>query len=271
MRGTIICQDCRAEVVSNAPTQRYCPACSEKRDRMRKRLWVRENPPSPQQTDRNRQHAEYRRELSREAGVEVNQDAARSIAWMGDGPQLLWCARVAVPFSYAASKNHIYARTQRGHVAMRREAAAKRQEIALLVRHAVQGVRVAHNKIWIDILVQKPDHRGDAVNVVDLVCDAVKDALNIDDRWFSIRRLDWEIAKSDPQLYVGVGQDSDRDCNICSYCGQIKELSEFNANRTLPLGVGRECKDCRHQGRVLGKRQDLSAVKDICHEIAPQP
>ncbi|MGC9455249.1 MAG: hypothetical protein ACP5HU_10350 [Phycisphaerae bacterium] len=206
-------------------------------------------------------------ELARDAGAATNREAARSIAWMGDGPRLLWFARVAVPFSYAASKNHIYARTRRGHVAMRRESAAKRREITLLIRSAVRDVRVAHNKVWIDILVQKPDHRGDAMNVVDLVSDAVKDALGVDDRWFCIRRLDWEIVKADPQLFIGIGQNSDRDCKVCSYCGQIKELSEFNANRTLPLGVGRECKDCRRRGRVLAKRQDPSTVKDIRHEV----
>lgn len=118
-----------------------------------------------------------------------------------------------------------------------------------------------HNKVWIDILVQKPDHRGDAVNVIDLVCDALKDALPVDDRWFCIRRLDWEIAKENPRLFIGIGQASDQDCQICSYCGQIKELEAFNRSRSRPLGVGRECKDCRRAGRLLARHgeQPVSA------------
>ena len=118
---------------------------------------------------------------------------------------------------------------------------------------------IVHNKVWIDILVQKPNHKGDAVNVVDLVCDAVKDAIDrVDDRWFCIRRLDWQIVKGDPRLFVGVGQDSDEDCQVCSYCGQIKPLPEFNAARNQPLGVGRECKACRRAGRLLAKQENNS-------------
>jgi len=190
--------------------------------------------------------------MARKAGSMTNEEIKRGMEWHDQQePGLLWQVRVAIPFSYAASKNHIYALRRAGHVCLRRESRAKRDEIVLLLRAALQGRRVAHNKVWIDILAQKPNHRGGAVNVLDLVCDAVKEALTIDDRWFCIRRLDWEIAKDTPHLFIGIGQESDEDAQVCSYCGMIKPLSDFNANRRLPLGVGRECRECRREGRRM--------------------
>ena len=247
----LICEDCGDRVARTGPVQKYCRPCSEKHDLQRKRLWARQHPPSPEQAARCVRQERRRTELAKEAGFEASEAAANSIAWYApDGPDLLWLARVAVPFSYAASKNHIYAMRRSGHVALRRESKQMRQAIAVALRAALHCMPVVHNKVWIDILVQKPNHRGDAVNVVDLVCDATKDAIDgVDDRWFCIRRLDWEIVKDRPRLLVGVGQDSAENCQVCSYCGQIKPLSAFNVARNRPLGVGRECRECRREGR----------------------
>ena len=250
------CSDCGAVVPRKSPTQKYCGSCSEKRDLERKRSWSRTNPESPTQTRRRAGQQRRRMELSRQAGAQASTDAASGIAWYEpEGPDLLWMARVAVPFTYAASKNHIYTMRGNGHVALRRESRQIRQAIALSLRQALHCMPIVHNKVWIDILVQKPNHKGDAVNVVDLVCDAVKDAIDrVDDRWFCLRRLDWEIVKDNPRLFIGVGQDSDEDCQVCSYCGQIKPLTAFNRSTDLRLGVGRECRECRRQGRLLSKR-----------------
>jgi hypothetical protein len=105
---------------------------------------------------------------------------------------------------------------------------------------------VVHNKVWIDILVQKPNHKG----------DAVKDTLPVDDRWFCIRRLDWEIVKDNPRLFVGIGQESDENCQVCSCCGQIKPFLEFNRRKYHRLGIGRECRERRRMGRVLAKKRN---------------
>lgn len=168
--------------------------------------------------------------------------------------------RVKVPFTYAASKNHIYARRASGHVFLRTESRAKRTEISASIRDGLRGRKVAHNKVWIDILVQKPNHYGDAINVIDLVCDAIKDAIPVDDRWFCIRRLDWEIVKDDPQLIIGIGQATKEDAQVCSYCGQIKPLDAFTRDKGRPLGVGRECRDCRRNGRLLQKEKANPAL-----------
>lgn len=137
---------------------------------------------------------------------------------------------------------------------MPRESKRKREEIATSIRIGLKDRKVAHNKVWIDILVQKPNHRGDAINVIDLVCDAVKNAVPVDDRWFCIRRLDWEIVKDDPQLIIGIGQETTEDAQVCSFCGQIKPLDAFNKDKRQSLGVGHECRECRRAGRLLRKQ-----------------
>ena len=248
---------CGKRVPRRSPTQRYCESCSEKRDRERKRLWNRNNPATAAQAAQRVRQQRRRSERSKEVGAKASKAAARNIGWYDtDGPELLWLVRVAVPFTYAMSKNHIYTMRRDGHVALRRESKQIRRAITLSLRQALHCMPIVHNKVWIDILVQKPNHKGDAVNVIDLVCDAVKDAIDrVDDRWFCLRRLDWEIVKDNPKLFIGIGQESNEDCQVCSYCGQIKPLSAFNRSKHFHLGVGRECRECRREGRLLCKRQ----------------
>lgn len=255
------CHDCGQQCPRTGPTQKYCPACSSRRDLLRKRLWVRTHPPSPQQQQRDIAQARRRLELSREAGTGRNDELKRGITWRDpDAPDLRWLLRISVPFSYATSKNHLYTMRRCGHIALRREVVAKRREIAAAVRSALQGRRVAHNKLWIDVLVQKPDHRGDAVNVIDLLCDAIKDATGLDDRWYCIRQLDWEIVKNEPKLIIGLGQDSEIDCQVCSYCGQVKPLDAFTKKAGTHLGVDRVCRGCRREGRILAARRGALPV-----------
>ncbi|MBN2132226.1 MAG: hypothetical protein JW741_22185 [Sedimentisphaerales bacterium] len=270
MTRELICADCGRTAPRTGTVQKYCAACSEKRDLKRKKLWARNHPLSKEQVQRRIKVTRRRKELAKEAGALMSQSTASDITWFDSGePNLLWNVRIAIPFSYAASKNHIYTMRATGHLALRRKARKMREAIIFALRGGLHGRHVVHNKVWLDILVQKPNHKGDAVNVVDLVCDSVKEAVGIDDRWFSIRRLDWQIVKKTPRLFIGVGQDSDMDCQVCSYCGLIKPLAEFNRCKHSPLGVGRECKDCRRQGRILAKRKHRHHPDPIRPEHAP--
>lgn len=258
---TIPCEDCGQVCEQTGPSQKYCKPCSHKRSLKRKQKWSNSHRPTSSEKKRWSQRSKPPNELSREAGLEENRKHKRSIFWYEEStPGLRWMLRVMVPFSYATSKNHIYALRDQGHLFLRKESKAKRQEITLAIRQGLTDRKVAHNKIWIDMLVQKPNHRGDAINVVDLVCDAVKDAVPVDDRWFCIRRLDWEIVKEDPQLIIGIGQETCEDAQVCSYCGQIKPLSAFTKSKHNPLGVGRECCECRRVGRLLKKQSAETAL-----------
>lgn len=160
-------------------------------------------------------------------------------------PTWEWTKRIKIPFTYAFSKNHIYSLRGHGHVALRQESKAMRDGVTQLFREAVRDQRIYNNKLWIEVLAEKPNHRGDAINIVDLVCDGIKTAIDIDDRWFAIWRLDWAIEKNDPQIYIGIGQELCEDAIACSCCGEILPLHNFNKNTNAKHGVSRWCRECR--------------------------
>lgn len=241
MKPSITCERCGTDAPRRGPVQKYCEKCSEIRDMERKRLWARDNPPELHDQKRWR---EMKRSRAVQRGAERSKIVAGNIGWHAEPPNLLWMIRIAVPFQYAASKNAIYTTRRSGHVALRRESRAIRDAITDKLRAALEGTKVAHNRLWIDVFVQKPNHRGDAINVIDLVCDAIKDAVPVDDRWFAIRQLNWEVAKNNPQLFVGIGQDTTEDAQVCSYCGMVLPFDKFSKKRGSLLGIGRECKDC---------------------------
>ncbi len=253
-KGVGVCEVCGVAFAKRGQTQRYCAPCSEGRDLERKKLWVRANPPSAARKARNGELAVVRKELAREAGAAASRESALDITWDGGaGPSLLWLVRVAVPFTYAHSKNHLYTNTRNGHVALRRESVAARQGAIAAIRIALAGRKIANNKLWVEMLVQKPNHKGDAINVMDSLADAIKVATGLDDRWFCVRRIDWQIVRENPQVFIGLGQESDEDCHVCSYCGSVKPFASFNKAKDQPLGIGRECRDCRTAGRKIAK------------------
>jgi len=177
-----------------------------------------------------------------------------------DTPTLKFSVRVKVPFSYSFSKNAIYSvrKSGKGRIYLRKEANSIKKSLAWEIRAASKGHKWKQNKVWLDILAQKPNHKGDAVNVVDTVCDGVKKAIKIDDRWFCIKRLDWQIVKKNPQLIVEIGQEEDEDKQICSHCGRILPLTAFTKDKSNILGVGRACKECcasKRKKRKIEKRR----------------
>lgn len=234
----LVCGECRVHTPRIASVQKYCPSCSEKKDLERKRTWARDNPLSPEQHSVKNSIRRNRMAL---AGAAKSADIRRGMAWLPNcDDDINTLLRVAVPFSWDFSKNRLWSMgARRGHVFMRKECKVTRDSLQLLIEKTLseRGIKFHVGKIWIDILVQKPNMRGDAINVIDSICDAVKKAIEVDDRWFSIRKLDWEIVKTDPMIYVGIGQMIEGQHFICSYCG----VSQILDNRA---GHKRTCKSC---------------------------
>ena len=226
------CTMCFADFVGPHPRQLYCEACSESQDLKRKRL------------DTMRKCVSRRKDERRVKGLEISARHARGMADPPYWPLLAWQLRVSVPFSWSGSKNAIYTLRPKGHVALRRESRSYRDALILSLQAGLRGRKIVHNKLWIYIFVEKNNHRGDAVNFVDMVCDAVKVATQLDDRWFCIRGVDWSVSKNDPNLFVTIGQEQVEDSQICSYCGRLLELSKFAANRHVPTGASRICREC---------------------------
>ncbi len=267
---TMICEMCgeRCQKRGNG-TQKYCETCSEIADTKRKRTWAQRNPLTKDQLRhiRNNRAAAKTDVLTAWSGR--SSESARSIDWMSEpAPTLAWAVRVKVPFLYRMSKNAIFTTNRFGHVALRREAKAIRHEITLVVRESLRrlddyGFEIKSNKLWIDLLVQKPNHRGDAINVVDLVCDAIKDACGLDDRWFSIRRIDWEIVKDQPYLFIGIGQEECEEGRVCSACGAIQDRTMFPKNSHDKEGISRICKPCLKVRReVQGKSRVIRTEQE---------
>lgn len=235
----LICERCEKSVVRTAPMQRYCRECSEEKSKERARLWARVNP-SPKPV--------HQRAVTKRIQKEVDNGLDNSITTKpfvsgreSDRLDFMHVLIVKIPFSYGYSKNAIYTLNtrSRGHVHMREEARSLRTYLSTRIKNSINlnGMKFYQAKVYLDIHVEKPDHRGDAVNVIDSVCDGVKDAIGVDDRWFSIRNLDWDIVKTDPQITVGIYQAATEDYKVCHRCGRIFPLSE--------LPRGRVCMDCR--------------------------
>lgn len=177
-------------------------------------------------------------------GAAASEASRVGSTWLFDNdPRMRHSIQVAVPFDPRFSKNALWNTGGQGHVYMRQE--IKNTRDALIYELQSVPGEWFDGKVWISIFVEKPDARSDAVNVIDLICDAVKKAIGVDDRWFSIRRLDWAIVKTDPMIWVGVAQEVREHHRCCSYCGLIKPLTEFARNKSDKLrGRTRACSDC---------------------------
>jgi hypothetical protein len=235
------CFDCKKNVVRKSPNQIYCATCSKKRDVQRKALWQKEHPEDKQ---KNGERQKVALAKARERGLEISRNQSEGMSYIRQ-VDLLWLVKVKIPFSYAISKNHIYTTTREGHIHLRQEHKSYRNGVELLIANALKGRKIVQNKVWLDFMVEKPNHKGDAINIVDGVCDALKVAIGLDDRWFSIRWLDWKIVKENPHIFIGIGQDSDIDSQICSLCGRLLPFTMFAKNKSGRHGINRTCSECR--------------------------
>ena len=166
-----------------------------------------------------------------------------------DPPDLSRIQIVAIPWTAAFSKNALY------HYGKRRVYIEERTKIlAALARgsiaQACRGTEWNQRKTYLDILVEQPFHTSDAINVLDVIADLVKQAIGVDDRWFCVLRLDWRIVKDNPRVFIGIGQEAGGDQAVCSVCGHIKEVSEMTVTRPSakrPSGRHSECRQCNRE------------------------
>ncbi len=238
----IVCATCGKPAVRTGPKQKYCPKCSDEAADKRRAKWSNAN---PGRTGRKSYQAQ--KSLMVNKGVQLNRSERLNLMNWYYEPDLVWLQRVAIPFSWAGSKNHIWSLAQKGHLYLRQESKKVRADLAAMLRAAINKddeIKIVQNKVWIDILIQKPNHRGDAANFIDLICDAIKDAIGLDDRWYCIRRLDWQIVKTNPHIFVGIGQEAIEPCQVCSHCGRILPWQSFQKNKSARSGHTRACREC---------------------------
>lgn len=160
--------------------------------------------------------------------------------------------RVVLPFTRDFSKNNMA--TMNGRIVrmkrMRDAMQTLTEEVVLLGHKFYQG------KIWLDITIYQPDHFGDALNYIDAFADAIQKAIGINDRWYAIKSLNWQINKSEPRLEIWILQNNKEHHAICQFCGVEKKFSDFNEatqrrlNKQVEIGSGsagqRICLTCKH-------------------------
>ncbi len=174
----------------------------------------------------------------------MRRPPARPADWFP--PEMAWSVHVAVPFDWKWSKNGMWV-ARRGSFGRRlsQPARDRRDSLAVALVAELGGQQVAHNVMWLEIFAELPDHRGDAINCLDLVADAVEIATGLNDRWVKISGLDWKISKDPkPGLHVWIGQQSIEDVQACGTCGLILHLNEFYRCRSAKLGRANRCKNC---------------------------
>lgn len=222
------------------PRAKYCHPCSALADADRKLAYSKTHPPRRYPETRARRTLELRA-----SGLLRSRDTAETISFSRQEAELVRVVRLALPYDRNYSKNAIYTMGIGGHVHLRQ----RQRELREAIVWRLKGERWPCRKTYLDILVEKPDHKSDAVNVLDCLCDAIKVGIGVDDRWFTVLSLDWRIVKGAGRILISIGQDGTTDQAACSYCGGIFDLSQFTKNRTAKSGVSRRCRGCSRLSR----------------------
>jgi len=240
------CEQCGKEILTQAhPRRRFCDECTLKRRTEYKREWARQHskPITKEQLQKRYAKIKEKQRKYHLKGLENGEKVGKQKLYNFCKNEISGRAEIAfnMPFTYNMSKNHIWSQGKswegRRTVYKRDEARVQEQ---LIIEHLedCKGI-FKKNKVWLDIFVEKPDNKGDAVNFVDLICDAVKKGIDIDDRWFSLGRVDWQIVKGrEPLVFIRVYQEDNWDATVCSYCGRLLPKECFRGKN------GRECKEC---------------------------
>lgn len=120
----------------------------------------------------------------------------------------VWSTAIAFPFDIALSKNRMWRTTVRKGRAVTyipKDSKEAHNAIATELRFHRCPI-IPDTKLWLSLFVEKPDNKSDAFNFLDVVADAVKDGLGLDDRWYSSDFIDWAIQKESPRIFLRVGQ-----------------------------------------------------------------
>ena len=252
MKGVLIsCARCSRATVRYNRAAKYCLPCSEAAAQERKAAYAVRSADEVNRRAREKlkRTKDHRRWSIAQAGSERSCES--TVFFNRPEPAFDWLVRFRVPFSYAASKNHIYGLGGHGHVHKRAESKSLESAITAEALSALAGRVIRQNKIWIGLMVEKSNHRGDAINVVDLVCDGVKKALPVDDRWFCLSYVDWAINKRAPHIYIQIAQEKCEDVQPCSACGQLLPFLNFTRSKHSKNGIRRVCRECAALSRRL--------------------
>lgn len=244
------CKECGKLAIQNSKAQKYCPECS---DRISKEKHNKRNAKyrssdkfqksylSKVQSGEIKAKANTRHQLLKSRGLQRSIDGRTDDKWDNAvrNHHYKWAVKIEFPFNKLMSKNSIWSYgSKRGHVYIRKEVKAVCEKITVETRATLRNYDVKKGKLWMGLYVQKPTHKSDAINLLDLFADAVKEAIDFDDNMFSIMFIDWAVVKESPKVFLYLGQEIEEDHFGCSYCGFLQPTSKMVGKD------GRLCTDC---------------------------
>lgn len=135
-------------------------------------------------------------------------------------------------------------------------------------------------RVRMSLYIEKPDHRGDAINFVDVIADVACRTIGVDDRWFEIGEVGWDVvtpARS-PRIYLTLEQDVTEHHKFCGDCKRELPVAIFQRGRKRnKLGYQSRCRACHRmrtslkglieelesRGYVVMGNFDLDSVIDL--------
>ena len=115
--------------------------------------------------------------------------------------------KIEIPYMITLSKNQSHR-----NIAINKRVPTKAytkalKAIAILIKGQMNKSKVSftEGKVWLNIMIYRPNMRGDPANFIDALCDGVKGALGVDDRYYSVN-LDWVLDKDNPRITIEVRQ-----------------------------------------------------------------
>lgn len=227
------CEEC-GEKMLGIRSRRFCDNCRKKRkSEVDKKLRQKNNLKYRQKNDFYTQRTHSR---GKELAKKINN--VRLADFCNKKVNARVSVSFSIPFKTGMSKN-FYLGLRHGGYGVYKKAEAVALEELIILKTKKMGGKFKQNKIWLDFYVEKPTNRSDAVNVVDLICDAVKKGIGVDDRWFSLGQVDWSVVKDrEPQVYVRVYQEDVWDSRVCALCGRILPEACFGNKKN------NNCKEC---------------------------
>lgn len=218
----VVCQSCGVESYRGSKIAKFCLQCALNRIPANKLRCKEKNP--EKHTESIKKSATNKRIEMVARGAAIAEMVKPRIYWPADHEidTYIQC-RVKIKYNKNLSKNAAYGISRRGFMYIKPDARQAMDDVKKALRPFANKFKKA--KTWIDIFVEKPHNRGDAINFIDSICDAVKIAIGVDDKFFSIRKVDWKVNKQNPRIFIGISQESDEETFICIYCGRECKVS----------------------------------------------
>ena len=114
---------------------------------------------------------------------------------------------IIIPYNVKLSKNVMWKHIRGGGVYLNPDTKAEIEAIAWELKS--RGGDWQKRKLYVHIMVYRPDMRLDPVNVLDAIIDGVKVATGIDDRYYS-GSWDWELVnEKDKRIEITISQEEE--------------------------------------------------------------